>query len=308
MIDEVEYGLEPHRLVYLLHHLRKSGEVAQVFVTTHSPVAVEQLSVSDLCVVRSDADGTIATYDFTARPNRAQAVLRSNPSAFLSRRVIFGEGKTEYGLLLGLVDLWNQDRLLASKAPAASFGVTVADGGGGSNAPRRARLMNGAGYEAIVLMDNDDRSVDSEVAKAEREGVTFRRWDTGHDTERELVEALTAAQLKEILAIGVANRVNEQTILQDLGNQDDTDADLRSLDVDDWIENHGFTLSSARALIASAAKEYSWFKNPYQGRRLAEWIVENHDALAGSTLIARIDQLYGDIYGAESKPPPEQEP
>ena len=92
----------------------------------------------------------------------------------------------------------------------------------------------------------------------------------------------------------MANRVNEQTILQDLGNQDDTDADLRSLDVDDWIENHGFTLSSARALIASAAKEYSWF--------------ENHDALAGSTLIARIDQLYGDIYGAESKPPPEQEP
>jgi putative ATP-dependent endonuclease of the OLD family len=54
MIDEVEYGLEPHRLVYLLHHLRNSDEVAQVFVTTHSPVAVEQLTAIDLCVVRCD--------------------------------------------------------------------------------------------------------------------------------------------------------------------------------------------------------------------------------------------------------------
>ncbi|TPG33789.1 ATP-dependent nuclease [Mycolicibacterium hodleri] len=304
MIDEVEYGLEPHRLVYLLHHLRQSGEVAQVFVTTHSPVAVEQLSASDLCVVRSDLNGTVSAHDFTERPNRAQAVLRSNPSAFLSRKVIFGEGKTEFGLLLGLVDLWNRERLTASEAPAASFGVAVADGGGGSNAPRRARLMNEAGYDAVVLMDNDDRSVDSEVAKAGQEGVTFRRWDTGHDTERELVATLTATQLTAILAIGVENRVNEQTVLQDLANRDESGAELSALDVDDWIANADFSLVSARALIASAAKEYSWFKNPYQGRRLAEWIIENRDALAGSTLIVRIDELHDDIYGAESAPTP----
>lgn len=304
MIDEVEYGLEPHRLVYLLHHLRKSGEVAQVFVTTHSPVAVEQLTASDLCVVRCNAGGSISTHDFAAKPKRAQAVLRSNPSAFLSRKVIFGEGKTEYGLLLGLVDLWNSDRLSTSEAPAASLGVAVADGGGGSNAPRRARLMNEAGYDAIVLMDNDDRSVDSEVARAEQEGVTFRRWDTGHDTERELVETLTAAQLTEILEIAVANRVDKRTVLQDLANQDESGTELSSLDVDDWIDNHGFTLAAARALIAYAAKEYSWFKNPYQGRRLAEWIIENHDALAGSTLITQIDQLHNDIYGASAAATP----
>jgi predicted ATPase len=52
LIDEVEYGLEPHRLVYLLNRLRKSEEVSQIFVTTHSPVAVEQLEASDLAVVR----------------------------------------------------------------------------------------------------------------------------------------------------------------------------------------------------------------------------------------------------------------
>lgn len=299
MIDEIEYGLEPHRLVYLLHHLRNSGEVAQVFVTTHSPVAVEQLQASDLCVVRSDGAGNIVTHDFIARPNRAQAVLRSNPSAFLSRKVILGEGKTEYGLVLGLVDLWNKQRLAGGKTSAAGLGVAIGDGGGGSNAIRRGRLLAEAGYDAVVLMDNDDRSVDSEVNKASREGVTIRRWDTGHDTERELVAALTAAQLMEILEIAVENRVNQQTVLQDLRNQDSTGADLSNIDVDEWIADSGATLETARDLIASAAKEYSWFKNPYQGRRLAEWIVDNHSALAGSTLITVIDQLYEDVFGTE---------
>ncbi|AGB22281.1 hypothetical protein Mycsm_01904 [Mycobacterium sp. JS623] len=301
MIDEIEYGLEPHRLVYLLHHLRNSGQVAQVFVTTHSPVAVEQLTASDLCVVRSDGDGNISTHDFTARPNRAQAVLRSNPSAFLSRKVIFGEGKTEYGLLLGLVDLWNKERVDAGETPAAGLGVAIADGGGGSNATRRARLLTEAGYDAVVLMDNDDRSVDSEVNKASREGVTIRRWNSGHDTERELVATLTAAQLTVILEIALEHRMNQQTVLQDLHNQDSSGANLDTLDVSEWITGHGFTLVTARALIASAAKEYAWFKNPYQGRRLAEWIAGNHDVLAGSTLITVIDQLYEDVFGAESE-------
>jgi len=304
MIDEIEYGLEPHRLVYLLHHLRNSGEVAQVFVTTHSPVAVEQLAASDLCVVRSDGDGNIVTHDFTARPNRAQAVLRSNPSAFLSRKVILGEGKTEYGLLLGLVDLWNKQRLADGETPAAGLGVAVADGGGGSNAIRRARLLIEAGYEAVVLMDNDDRSVDNEVKRAAREGVTIRRWDTGHDTERELVATLTAARLTEILELAVENRVNEQTVLQDLRNQDGSGADLDTLDVGAWIADYGYTLDVARALIASAAKKYSWFKSPYQGRRLASWIVDNRDTLAGSTLITVIDGLHGDVFGAASEETP----
>ncbi|MFC4946653.1 AAA family ATPase [Pseudonocardia sp. GCM10023141] len=48
LIDEIEHGLEPHRLVHLLKHLRSEDRPAQVFTTTHSPVAVEQLNSSDL--------------------------------------------------------------------------------------------------------------------------------------------------------------------------------------------------------------------------------------------------------------------
>ena len=40
LVDEVEHGLEPHRLVHLLRHLRTSDAFSQVFVTTHSPTAL----------------------------------------------------------------------------------------------------------------------------------------------------------------------------------------------------------------------------------------------------------------------------
>ncbi|WP_165695002.1 ATP-dependent nuclease [Mycobacteroides abscessus] len=298
MIDEVEYGLEPHRLVYLLHQLRNSKDIAQVFVTTHSPVAVEQLSASDLCVVRSDGAGAVSIHDFCANPNRAQAVLRSNPSAFLARTVVLGEGKTEFGLLRGLVDAWDAERALTLQAPAAGLGVAVADGESGSKAPRRAMLLNEAGYAAVVLMDNDDRSVDAAVRKAEREGVSVRRWATGNDTERELVSTLDSEQLSEVLQIGVEGRVDVHTVLQDLNNVDTTGSSLTNLDVTDWLGSHGLTIEQARELVAAAAKEYSWFKNPYQGRRLAAWILENRDALDGSTLITVLDQLHQDIYGS----------
>lgn len=301
MIDEIEYGLEPHRLVYLLHRLRASEEVAQVFVTTHSPVAVEQLAASDLCVVRCDDDtGVVSTHDFTATPNRAQAVLRSNPSAFLASKVILGEGKTEFGLLLGLVAIWDAERREALQAPAAGLGVAIAEGGSGSDVPRRAQLLREAGFAAVVLMDNDDRSVDTAVRKAVRAGVVVRRWGNGNDTERELVASLSTRQLSELVAIALEKRIDARTILQDLRNADTARYPPSTLDVDTWIEDEGFTLEESRALIAAAAKQYSWFKNPYQGKRLATWITTNCGALADTELMRVISQVRVDIYGDES--------
>jgi putative ATP-dependent endonuclease of OLD family len=62
LIDEIEHGLEPHRLVHLLKHLRSDDRPAQVFATTHSPVAVEQLSSSDLAVVRANQGHVTAAF------------------------------------------------------------------------------------------------------------------------------------------------------------------------------------------------------------------------------------------------------
>ncbi|MCU8691996.1 ATP-dependent nuclease [Mycobacteroides abscessus] len=147
LIDEVEYGLEPHRLVYLLNQLRNSKDVSQIFVTTHSPVAVEQLGASDLAVVRC-TDGVINVHMLRESSNDIQPMLRAKPSAFLARKVVLGEGRTEYGLLTSLVSHWDVERLAAGHAPAAALGVALAHGDGGQQTAQRAIKLIQVGYES----------------------------------------------------------------------------------------------------------------------------------------------------------------
>src|SRR3546814_4989268 len=54
LIDELEHGLEPHRIIRLLGSLgaKEAPPPLQVFMTTHSPVALLELSGNQLFVVR----------------------------------------------------------------------------------------------------------------------------------------------------------------------------------------------------------------------------------------------------------------
>lgn len=299
MIDEVEYGLEPHRLVYLLSKLKGSGDIAQAFITTHSPVAIEQMKATDVFVVRSDGTGDVQVHSFSGFPKNAQAVLRSNPSALLARRVFFGEGRTEYGLLLGMMEAWDSERIAQGDTPAVGLGTALADGGGGSNAPERAKMLRAVGYETYVLMDNDDSSVDRAVRKAVGAGVELIRWGYGKATEDELVDALSAELLTDLLEIAVRNRVNEATVLQDLNNKVPNSVVLADLDVDTWIADHELSLKECRALIAGAASEYSWFKNPDQGRNLATWVLDHEIDLDSSEFWAKIMEVKAAMYPHE---------
>ena len=95
LIDEVEHGLEPHRLLHLLQSLREAVAktadgpgLGQVFLTTHSADAVAELEADELHVIRS-ADGltTIqrAPDAFTdADGIDPQAVVRAGAAALLA--------------------------------------------------------------------------------------------------------------------------------------------------------------------------------------------------------------------------------
>ena len=60
LVDEVEHGLEPHRILHFLKALRLGEDnKGQVLMITHSPVVVTELEAKELRVVRSYQDGTI---------------------------------------------------------------------------------------------------------------------------------------------------------------------------------------------------------------------------------------------------------
>ncbi len=58
LIDELEHGLEPHRIIRLLGSIgaKETGPPLQAFVTTHSPVALRELSGNQLFVTRPSVD------------------------------------------------------------------------------------------------------------------------------------------------------------------------------------------------------------------------------------------------------------
>ena len=116
LIDEVEYGLEPHRirrLVSLLKNYVSSVEPAppedsdggQIFITTHSPTVLVQLDAGDLFLVQSNHGCT----KVTSIPNKLQRYVRRVPEAFLARKVLVCEGKTELGFCWGMDEHWSEE-------------------------------------------------------------------------------------------------------------------------------------------------------------------------------------------------------
>jgi putative ATP-dependent endonuclease of OLD family len=128
-LDEIESGLEPHRLRHLMAALAAVAEGSaspsagrgQVLFTSHSPAVVEELGARHLYTVRN-VDG-VAT--ITRVPEDLTPVVRANAAALLCRRVIVAEGKTEIGLVRGHDKAWTARH---GGQSLGFVGVAVADG------------------------------------------------------------------------------------------------------------------------------------------------------------------------------------
>lgn len=301
LIDEVEYGLEPHRLVYLLNQLRKSEDVAQIFVTTHSPVAVEQLAASDLAVVRCTDDGVVSVHMLRKSSDDIQPMLRAKPSAFLARKVVLGEGRTEYGLLSSLVAHWDSERLSENRPPAAALGVALVHGDGGQQTAQRAIKLIQVGYESAILVDCDDPGASSAIAEAEAAGAGVVKWGDTHCTESALCDVLDLDDLTALVQLGTTLRASEATVRDDLTAYHT--GSITHLDVSQWIRTEDLNLQGARQLIARTAKGREWFKSIPGGEALGEFVWARIDALASTDFGAKLGEIKQQIYGMEPTRP-----
>lgn len=154
LIDEVESGLEPHRLRSLLNEFRTTHQtVGQVIMTTHSPIVIAECTIAEILIIQSKS-GTTTAYQLKSNNKDAnenmQAQLRKNAEAFLCKRIIVCEGKTEIGFVRAL------DTYLATEKNyrMAHKGIGVADGGG-STIFECAKALRICGYDVCLLMDSD---------------------------------------------------------------------------------------------------------------------------------------------------------
>lgn len=303
LVDEVEHGLEPHRLVHLLRHLRTSDAFSQVFVTTHSPTALMHLEPEDLVMVRSSNGATdLKPLD---EPAELRPLLKACPEAFLARRIVINEGKTEYGVVLEHLDEWDE-ATDPDTVPSAALGVVAIEGNGGTGSAARAAQFLKLGYDIVLFVDSDDANANTLADQIAADGGAVIRWKGDHSIETAVCAELSEAGLTAFIeaAIEVADDPDSAetayaTALVANGAPSSS-AGADPLDVSTWGAAE-VDLGRARDIVGKTAKgknkdkDKGWFKRVDKGRRLGRFILDTPD-LDGGQVQSTIDGLREAIY------------
>jgi len=290
LLDEIEHGLEPYRLRYLLRMLQaemERGSFGQVIMTTHSPTAVVELCCDSLRVVRKTGECTIVQ----SVDSDLQSTVRACPESLLSRKVIVCEGKTEYGLLRGIEDTWAKEH---ESLRLSHLGVALQDGNG-HEAPKHAKHLRSLGYDVALFADSDEETSKSDDCALQELGVSIIRWSDELSTEQRI-------------CLDVPENVLQEMVLMILDSEewnvffDKIAANLKcnrcsmTNDISTWLTN-GVSISDLRLSLGAVAKKNKWFKRIDYGEWLGSTIGSVLTDIVGSDLAVKLGDLEQWAYG-----------
>ncbi len=254
LFDEVEFGLEPHRITRLIKHVREDRR-GQYFLTTHSPTVLRELTIKELYVVHSK--GGVVQIISAAKDGleqlEVQGKIRSSTEAFLAKKVVVCEGATEVGFVRGFDD----HQVGKGKDPLSYHGVALLDARGASKIKDLAKAFKSIGYDVSVLADADaeDQFSTPDAAELTRIGVPVHVWSDKYSLEERafkdmpwecVVVSLKLAQNE--LGYPVHDQVRSRL-------QEALDPDLEK-----WLDS-----AKLRTAIGVAAKKAGWFKDTTRG-------------------------------------------
>jgi len=293
LIDEIEHGLEPHRLGHLLKYLQKSinktpDKAGQVIMTSHSATTIVELSAENLYITRSMNGETIVSNV----PQNLQNIVRKAPEAFLGLRVVVCEGKTELGILRAIEEYWINQK---NREPLAHNGAVLIHGGG-DGAPKTALELGGLGFKTCFFADGDKldqlRPTLEELRKA---GIDVFHWSKPNAIEQVIATNLSFVALEKMVSIGVEAK-GEESVYDTIWNKLKTDNRPENRNLEDWLAN-GISEQAIRKAIGEAAKEKGWFKRIDIGEELGKLIIEDFPNLTGKEVATVLQQIEGWIYG-----------
>lgn len=202
LLDEVEQGLEPHRVIRLLHSLgsKDESEPLQVFMTTHSAVVVRELGGDQLTIVRRTVGGE-HEMRLVSGEDAIQGLARLYPEALLAKTVVVCEGASEVGLFRG-VDAYRSSKGLYSTYATAT---ALVDAGGRSpeHILGRARIFAKWGYRVRAFLDADVDIPDDSRSEAESAGVLVCTWDEPFSLEEALFMWLPDYGVDELVKLAI---------------------------------------------------------------------------------------------------------
>lgn len=259
LFDEVEIGLEPHRIARLVEHL-KADTTGQYFLTTHSPVVLRELTVDDLHIVHCRNGKTeIVAANMPAIADCVQGKIRLGAEAFLAPKIIVCEGATEAGFLRGLDDHW----ILRSMNSFAYQGVALFDANGARKIKEIADSLKQLSYDVAVLADSDepDHFSDADADDLNGKGVVVTKWDDAMSIEERVFADLPWPGVMASFEAAGAIRGDREQVLAHIESQYGPAFDRECAA---WTDR-----PQLRKAIGKAAKASEWFKRQSWAQ---EWV------------------------------------
>ena len=284
LFDEVELGLEPHRIARLLQHL-KEDTAGQYFLATHSPVVLRELTIAELHIVHCDAGIiNVVAADQPAIADSIQGKIRDGAEAFLAPKIVVCEGATEIGFLRGMDDHWIASE---DKHSFAYHGVALFDANGASKIKDTAETLNTLGYTVAVLADSDEPAQfsDAHAQELRNAGITVAKWTDGLSIEQRVFNDIPWAAVIASFNVARGIRQDDQSLLNQVQAQFGQGFDP---DFARWRDTQ-----ELRTALGAAAKASGWFKRQSWSREWAAAISPhlNDDAIHQSDLVRQLTHL-----------------
>ena len=270
LVDEVEYGLEPHRLMLLLNSLGAKDETQplQVFMTTHSPVALKELSGKQLFILRQRLGVHSAVCPGAS--DEIQGTLRMAPEAFLAKSVIVCEGASEVGFLRGMDQCWVQCGATSFLANGGSY--VNAGGGSPDQCITRGEAFLKLGYRVLVFIDADKPvKTAGLIERFVAAGGAFLTWREGFALEDELFRHLSDSAVDELLK-KAEESVGRELMAEHIKSKSGGKVTLDSIEAERLFQGYS---PENRGWLGLAARnnQNGWFKSITTFQEIAKDIV-----------------------------------
>jgi len=288
LVDEIEYGLEPHRLTRLLDSLgaRETSPPLQAFLTTHSPVALRELSGEQLFVVRPGPANHVVLSAGSA--DEIQSTLRADPEAFLAKSVVVCEGASEVGFARGLDQWWVDCKAASFFASGGSY--VNAGGGTPDKAFARGTALRKLGYRVLVFIDADKPATPSVAAAYLATGGQLLTWRQGLTLEDELFRYLGQSAVDALLD-KAKQLVGQELMNQHIQTKSEGRSSFEAIETERLMSGYS---DEARVLLGASSRirNNGWFKSLTAYQEIARHIVGPDLPNAERGFKAITDQLW----------------
>lgn len=305
LADEVEYGLEPHRLRLLLDNFKKGVCInsddepekvckQQVFITTHSPIAVSELGVGEICVVKNNS----GTLTINPIPNDIMGIAKTHAESLLGKKIIVCEGKTELGLIRSFGEYWESEGSL----PFGQLGVALTDGGGSNKFIQAAIGLSKLEYCVSVVKDTDvDAVLKDDIDEMKKHPITVIEWEPGKCLESVLFSTLPWDGVCEMVELGSDIKTWEVVKANIASQLSASVNDFSSENPNDWLKKYKEIDLRKAFSTASSNNKNGWYKSVSGGIALAEITIKYLNQITKSDFYLKINNLKSWIYGDETK-------